>query len=256
MIKVERDTDAKRINAILNHPVVRPDVDEVPEGPLDISSIVADPRHVVLMGEYGGCVCMKLLPGVYEVHTQAVPEGRGAWIVEFVRAGADWMFTHTDAFEIVTRVPEDHLGARMLSRAAGMKLEFERPAECRWRGKPQRADIYSYRIQDWAKITTGGYVEAGERFHDFLHEEAARLGVTAQAHPDDPNHNRYVGISLAMLEGGQVYKALNFYNRWALVSRHPIIRLIKELPLTVQFDIGNLVFENGTKRVELMDAAA
>jgi hypothetical protein len=255
MMKIWRETDAKHINEVLNHPIVRPDVDDVPEGVMDISSLVADPRHVLLMGEHGGCFFIKILPGVYEVHTQAVPEGRGAWISQFVLAAGDWMFTRTDAFEIVTRIPEEHLGARALARHAGMKLEFQRPAECLWRGKKQRADIYSFRIQDWA-CKADSFDQPGHDFHEFLHDEARRLGVTAKAHPDDPQHNRYVGIALAMVEGGHVYKALNFYNRWALLSRHPLIRLMKEQPVTIQFDIGNLIFENGTKRVEPLDVAA
>ena len=256
MIKIERQTDAKRINAILNHPVVRPDVYEVPDGPLDIGNIAADLRHVILCGEFGGCVLMKILPGIYECHTQAVPQGRGKWIMDVLGLVLDWMFTKTDAFEIVTRVPQHHHGARRLCESAGGRYEFTRENECRWRGELQDVDIYGIRIQDWA-ANAAAFDQPGREFHDFLHAEAKRLGITTPAHPDDPQHNRYVGIALAMVEAGHIYKALNFYNRWAIVCRHPLVKLVGTAPLTFEFDIGNLVFENGiAKRVDLLERAA
>lgn len=252
---VERHFDAHKINAVLNDPDVRPDIAELPDGLVDVSAGVADTNNVLLMGEHGGCFLIKLMPGVYEVHTQALLSGRGQWIAEFVRAGSDWMFTHTDAYEIITRIPQFHVAARHLARAAGMTKEFTRPKECVWRGERQDADIYSFRIQDWARAAKN-FENRGEQFHDFLHHEADRLGVTETAHENDPNHNQYVGICLAMVECGHHAKAVNFYNRWALASRHPIIKLLSENPVTVRFDIGNLIFEGGEYRVERMDMAA
>jgi hypothetical protein len=254
-VEIQRVFDAEKINAVLNHPSVRPDIAEVMTGPIDVSAGVTDTKNVLLMGEYGGCFCVHVMPGVYEVHTQSLPEGRGRWIADFVRAASDWMFTRTDAYEIVTRIPVKHRAARMLSRYAGMKYEMTRPNECRWRGELQGCDIYSFRIQDWA-INARAFYQSGAEFHDFLHAEAERLGVTEPPHDTDLNHNLYVGICLAMMEAGQVNKALNFYNRWALMVRHPIIQLVSTSPVTVRFDIGNLIFENGARRVELLDMAA
>ena len=252
---IERHTSAALLNTILNDPRVRPDIAEATEGPIDCSVAVGDPSNILLMGEYGGCFFGKVMPGVYEVHTQALPEGRGKWIANFVREAGDWMFTRSDAFEIITRIPEAHIGARQLALHAWMRPEFTRVQETRWRGKLQDCDIYSFRIQDWAS-ESATFDTSGELFHDFLHDEAKRLGVTQAAHEKDANHNRYVGICLEMVNHGQVAKAVNFYNRWAIISRHPIIKLVSENPITVAFDIGNLVFENGAMRVELADMAA
>lgn len=250
-----RHFDASSLNLVVNDPAVRPFIDERLDGPLDFSAGVANRNNVLLMGEHGGTFFIRLLPGIYEVHTFALPAGRGKWIAAFVRATAEWMFTKTEAFEITTRIPCDHVAARRLALTTGMKFEFSRPNECRWQGKLQDVDVHSFRIQDWAP--TACQLDAkGRDFHEFLHEEAKRLGITTPPHGDDPNHNRYVGIALAMVDGGQALKAVSFYNRWALSCRHPTIALMSTNPITVRFDIGNLIFENGTKRVEKLDMAA
>lgn len=253
---ITRHFDAGSINAVLNDPAVRPDIAEAPSGYVDISNGVANRNNVLLMGEFGGCFFIKLGYGIYEVHTQALSEGRGKWIAKFVRDAGDWMYTRTDAYEITTRIPKEHVAAKALARHAGMYPEFTRPNEFAWRGKRQDAEIWSYRIQDWAPATDT-FDQAGQVFHDFLHAEAKRLGITSPAHDDDPNHNRYVGICLALAKNGLAQKGISFYNRWALLSRHPIISLVKQSPLTVRFDIGNLVFsDDGAIRVELVDMAA
>src|SRR5262249_35249516 len=160
----------------------------------------ANTENVLLVGEHGGTFCLKLMPGVYEVHTQALPSGRGKWIYDFVKAGSEYMFTHTDAFEIVTRVPAGHIAARRLASTAGMWQEFVRRNECLWRGEKQDVELLSFRIQDWAARQHPKLEAKGREFHDFLHDEAKRIGITKQAHEDDPNHNKYVGITLAMME--------------------------------------------------------
>lgn len=255
MIEVIRSFDASFINEVLNDPDVRPDVAEQSAGRIDISKAVADTDNVLLIGEHGGTFLFKLMPGLYEVHTQVKAGGRGAWIVDFVRAGARWMFTHTDCFEIVTRVPINHHAARSLTLMAGMRREFTRHDECYWRGDKQDVEAYSWRIQDWI-VKTPELEERGEAFHEFLHSEAKRLGIADQPHPNDPQHNRYVGAALEMLQGDQLAKAINFYNRWALMARHPIITLQSVKPVTVRFDIGDLIVENGAMRVVPMDKAA
>lgn len=241
---VWREHTAERLNAVVNHPVVRPWVADEAAGVLDMTETVASDNTILLMGEYGGCLCFKMLPGVYEVHTQVVPEGRGQWALDFVRAGAHWMFTHTDAFEILTRVPRGHTAAKALTLAAGMNYEFTRPDGCRFRERVLPVDIYGFRIQDWVNHAQG-LVERGAWFHDRLHAEAARLGIEDKPHGDDENHNRYVGATYDMVAGGQAGKAVTFYNRWALAARHPTIALISREPPVVRFDIGLLAMRGG-----------
>lgn len=245
-----RSFDVARINQILNDPVVRPDVADFGEGALDISASVNNTNNVLLLGEHGGCMFFRMLPGIYEVHTVATLLGRGKWIADFVLKATDWLFTKTDAFEITTRIPIEHRGARNLAMHAGMMPEFVRDGGCVWRGKKQDVEIYSFRLQDWAKRSTA-FEEKGRAFHDFLHREADRLGIIAQPHLDDPSHNSYVGTALEMAESGQAVKSVTYYNRWALCARHPTISLLSESPFAVKMDIGILRIQDGEMRVDL-----
>lgn len=245
-----RSFDADRINEILNDPTVRPDVADLSEGQMDISASVKNENNVLLLGEHGGCMFFQILPGIFEVHTVTNLMGRGRWIANFVLDAGDWMFTKTPCFEIVTRVPTEHQGAKRLAMHAGMMQEFTRDGGCVWRGKKMDVEIYSYRIQDWIKRSTT-FEEKGRVFHDFLHSEADRLGITASAHADDPEHNKYVGAALEMAEWGQVGKAVSFYNRWALAARHPTVSLLSSSPLAIKMDIGILRIQDGKMRVDL-----
>lgn len=238
MIAVERQYTAARINAVLNDPDVRPWVANGEEV-IDLSPRVADKNNILLMGEHGGCMFYPLLPGIYEVHTQVTRKGRGEWTAALTAACAHWMFTRTPCYEIMTRVPHGHIAARAAALAAGMMHEFTRPLECSFRNHLVDVHVFAYRIQDWIG-RAAGVVELGRAFHEMLHAEAARLGLT-DAHDDDDNHNRYVGATVEMIWQGQVHKAINFYNRWALVSRHEPIRLLTLAPVTVQIDHGLVI---------------
>ena len=239
-----REHDARRINAVLNHPVVRPWVADLGAGEIDLTPAVENGNNVLLMGEHGGCFCFCVRPGLYEVHTQVLPAGRGEWALEFVRAGATWMFTHTDAYEIMTRVSHGHFAAKALTLAAGMKYEFTRDEGPSFKGTHPPCDIYSLRMWDWVQ-NAGGLVESGQYLHERIQSEAKRLGITTELHGDDENHNRYAGATLEMVLGGQVPKAVLFYNRWAFAARHPMIALVSEQPPVIRFDIGLMTIRDG-----------
>lgn len=238
-MELVRDSDAGRINAVLNDPRVRPWVADAGEGILDIAPAVANRDNVLLMGEYGGLVFFKRMPSIYEVHTQVLPEGRGKWALEMMRAAAAWMFIRTDCCEIVTRIPQGHIAARAAAMALGMRHEFTREEGCRFRGKDVPVHIHCLRIQDWA-IDAPGLIEQGEWFHRRLGEEARRLGIAEPLHAPDENHNRYVGGAIAMAMHGQPVKATAFYNRWALAARHAPVALVSVNPVVARFDIGLL----------------
>lgn len=246
---IERSFDAERLNAIVNHPDIRPDVADASEGALDLTAIVNDKRNVLVSGEYGSVMYRYVLPCLYEAHTQILPEGRGEWAVEFTKATGEYMFTKTNAFELATRIPQTHAGAKALAVQAGFKYEFTRDDNCKFRGEDVPVDIYSSRLQDWMSKAKG-MKEVGESFHKHLHAEAERLGIGEKPHDNDENHNQYVGACLKMLFGGQLDKALIFYNRWALLSRHAPITLIAQQPPVIKFDIG-LLRMNGNRIEDL-----
>lgn len=247
---VRRELSAERINAVLNHPDVRPDVAPPKAGVIDVSDGVANRNNILLMGEWGGCLFVKMMPGMYEVHTQVLGEGRGAWARDMTEACADWMFSRSDAFEIVTRIPKHHVGARALAMATGMRLEMRIPDATVWREKRQAIDIYGFRIQDWFSNAGQEFEDGGREFHAFMHKEAERLGITEPPHEDLPLHNKYLGIAVEMITHEQVHKAINCFNRSCVLMRRPVVQLLNLDPIAVRFDIGILKYEGGRFSIE------
>lgn len=235
--KIQRSFDAARVNAFLNSEDIRPWIADMAEGKVDVTKHVENRDNVCLLGEHGGTLCFKLMHGIYEVHTFVCEAGRGPWALGMVRAGSRYMFTRTDAYEIVTRVPHSHRAAAALTATAGMRFEMSLPDACRFEGVLSPVNVYSFRIQDW--IAKADAMEAvGRQFHADMIEAARAAGVTAPAHDDDPIHNRYVGAAYEMFRAGQLVKGAEFYNRWAMIARHAPIRLIDDKPPTIKFDIG------------------
>lgn len=251
-VPIYRDTNAARINEIINHPSVRATVADVEDGVLDVSNIVNNELNYVLIGEHGGIIIHCLIPGVYEVHTQILPEGRGPWTLDFLAAVQHYMFTKTDCFEGVTRIPHGHVAAKAAALAVGMTPEFQRPA-CRFKGRIVPVDVYSIDIMKWAS-TSPFLEEIGREFHDAMQSQWEKNGGTEQVHDDDPNHNRYVGAALEMARGNQVLKAVSFYNRWARVSRHSGVQIVQAEPTVVEFDIGYLTVQNGQLHMAMKNA--
>ena len=81
---LERSFDTARINEVINHPSVRPYV-----GPgdsfADVTPLVEDTDNWFLIGEHGGFGLTQTTPGVHEIHTFILPEGRGAWARDAAR---------------------------------------------------------------------------------------------------------------------------------------------------------------------------
>lgn len=239
---IERHTTAAWLNTVINHAAVRPWVAPGDER-IDLTEAVSDARNILLMGEHGGCLFIEIGPGIYEVHTQVLPAGRGAWTRALSEACAHYLFTRTPAYEIVTRVPEGHVAAKAGALAQGFRHEFTREKEYLFRGALADIHIYGLRIQDWA-ARAPGMVEDGQWLHRRMYEEMARLGIDEPTHADDENHNRYAGVTLAMARGGQLVKAVLFYNRWVSLARHfrdgkpAHIALVSTDPPVIRFDLG------------------
>lgn len=231
---IKRRYDATFLNKVLNHPAVYPMVKGNAEGPIDASAIAADPANILLCGEQGAIVFVCHQGGLYEAHTQVLPDGRGAWSLRFVRAALHWLFTHTSAVEVVTRCPHGNIPALALAKRVGGRFQFTNPNGWIIDGKQVPADIYSLTIVDWMRQAPG-LEERGHWFHEVLEAEYRRLGaLNASPHPDDDTHDRYVGMACEMILGGMPHKAAAFYNRWAVMAGYAPISIIKEThPVTV-----------------------
>jgi hypothetical protein len=254
-----RETDATRLNAVVNDPAVRPFVDELGAGVLDLSVQVANPANVLLMGEHGGCLFFGIGPGVMEVHTVALKSGRGAWVRDFVRAVVHWMFTRTGAYEIVTRIPSRHFGAIRAAEWAGMRYEYRLSEAVRFCGKVDDILVYALRVQDWV-LRAPLIEDVGREFHDGLTAWAKTQGIAERPHGDLPAHNRFVGAALEMVRSGQAVKGVLLYNLSAAVMRKPRVTLmfpVGEVP-EIMIDIGLIrVYRNGVAFLrEARDVAA
>jgi hypothetical protein len=240
---IQRATDAKFLNYVANHPAVRPDVADAAEGVLDLSVRIDD--ALVLTGEHGAFIVFRYGVGTYECHSLFLPDGRGEWGREFAEAGLEYMFCATDCIDLLTRVPQGHVGAKALARICGFEPEFTTPAECLFRGQRVPCAIRSLSLQRWA-TRAPGMAERGAKFHDWLNTS----NLAGEPHAKDPDHNRVVGITIAMFKAGQPSKATAFYNRWATAARHEPIRLLSHAPPQISFDAGVLTLENGEIRLE------
>lgn len=240
-VTVERASNAAFLNRVANHPAVRSDIADVAEGVLDLSARIDD--AIVLQGEYGCFVVFRYGVGTYECHSLFLPDGRGQWGADFARSALEWMFTATDCIDLLTRIPQGHIGAKTLAKMMGFEPEFT--AECVFRGQRVPCAIRSLSLQRWA-TRAAGMAEAGAKFHDWLNAS----DLHGEPHPPDPDHNRVVGITMAMFKAGQPDKATAFYNRWAIAARHECIRLLSRDPPQISFDAGVLTLENGHIRLE------
>jgi hypothetical protein len=118
-VLLTRCFDADRINALANHPAIRPGVGGEPDAPLDLSALVADGNHYFLTGEHGGFAYVWTAPRVYEVHTFIVPAGRGGWAA---RAATESLSVMRPAADMVwTRVAPDAPHVAAFARRAGFQ---------------------------------------------------------------------------------------------------------------------------------------
>jgi hypothetical protein len=232
LTKIGRERHAVRLNRIVNDPAVYPWVCGEHTGPLDMTEAVADPNNVLLMGQHGGILFIQLQPGLYESHTQVLKEGRGEWALSMVRACLHWMFTRTDAFEIMTKCPKGNLGARALAKAIGGAYEFTNKNGWFMNGKVIPADIYSLNIQQWMRDAPG-LEERGHWFHERLTREYGKLGRQEAPHEDDATHDRYVGAACEMFLGNQAAKSCILYNRWARMAGYAPMELLSMKPVAV-----------------------
>ncbi len=245
MLEVQKD--AKKLNAIVNHPDVHPWVAGNAEA-LDFTEAIASEDVICLLAKHGGVMFHRHQPGLFEAHTQVLPAGRGAWGLDCVEACLNFMFSRTDAMEIMTRCPKGNLPAKALARAIGGTHEFTNPNGWIKDGIPVSADIYKLSVTDWMRRAPG-LQERGHWFHERLEEELKAFEHPAPQHADDATHDRYVGAACEMFFGGQPEKACVLYNRWACMAGYLPIEVMSTDPLAVDIRSALLVMRDGDFKV-------
>jgi hypothetical protein len=240
---IARSFDAAYFNDLANDPQIRPFIGEE-EGVLDLTGAVENRANVCIAADQGGWILIQLLPGAYELHTLFRPKGRGKRFFLAAREAIRWLFTYTDALEIVTKCPEDNPGARMAAILAGFRERFRR--EHAWRGSVA-VSYQALTIDDWF-IRDAECWALGDKLHRDL--EAAKLaaGWEIPQHPGDDAHNYAVGAAALMFLAGQPDKAVGFYNRWAVFAGYaPIVALGPAM-----LDIRDAIVENVGGKIRML----
>jgi hypothetical protein len=221
------------------------------DGALDLTAAVHDPRNVLLSSQHGCLIFARLSPGIYEVHSAVLPEGRGRWAADFARACLHWMFTRTDALEIVTKCPRGNLAARTLALHVGMKPAFVVPDAWEIKGRKVDCEIMSLPLQSWL-VTAPGLVERG----DWVAAQMASSNVRLTAR-DDQEARRQVGLAFEMFLSGQIHKGVVFLGRWARMAGYGTAEVVSERPAALAFPGATVVMQdNGAFYLMGVDASA
>lgn len=223
-----RTMDATFINEVANHPEVRPFLGG--EGPLDFTLFAQTPQNLVIEADGGGWLLQPVWPGVYELHTLFLPIGRGKAFFAQIKEMFRFVFTTTDATEIVTKCPDNNPAARMAATLVGFRERFRR--ENAWESGVG-ISYMALTIDDWALRDTEA-IKAGEEFHDVLEAAKVAKGSDRPIHDDDQTHDRFAGAAWLILNAGQPDKAVAFYNRWAIFAGYATIAHVGHGAVDVQ----------------------
>lgn len=234
-MRVERHTDAEFLNRVANDPSVAPMIRGYQPGPLNFSDMAKDENIFILAGEYGALVFHRHQFGLFEVHSQVLKEGRGAWALEFAWACLSWMFCRTEAMEILTRCPKGNLPALALAKRVGMRKSFINPQGWVKDLDPIPADIMWLSVHDWLQGAPE-LEDQGMWFRARLDSDFKRHGWTKEW-PNVPAFTRYAGATFEMCAGGQADKAVLLFNRFAVMADCAPVQIINYDPLTI--DIGD-----------------
>jgi hypothetical protein len=247
---IRRTLDGTYLTQVANHQTVRPSIGFLEAGELDFRAFAADPANYVIEADHGGWLLEAKGPGVYEIHSLFLPEGRGKSVFVNARLMLRWMFTRTDAVEIWTRCPDDNPAARMLALKNGFREVFRREAV--WNTGTEFECGVSYQsltIDGWAQRDAEA-LKAGRAFHDALEAAKKAAGSELPIHPDDEAHDRAAGAAWLMVNEGQTLKGAQFYSRWATFAGYVPIQAVGHQ--TVDIADGVVEVSGGETRVLLL----
>ncbi|KAA3504596.1 hypothetical protein DXM27_05120 [Rhizobium rhizogenes] len=219
-LSIRREFSAGRINAVINHPDVRPYVGFADQGPVDLSEAVAHPLNFLLMGEGGGFFLHSRGNGVYEVHSQFLPDHRGRNVVRCLRDAAHWMFTRTDCVEIVTRVPDGNVAADALTRLAGFSLLYRLDGQQAQSGCKGGVKFYRWDVLSW--IASAPRIEC-------IGSDVASQAFGASA----SILSRHTGALIAMASHGHAGKGAALFNSFARLAGFAQSNVISASPVVI-----------------------
>ena len=184
--------------------------------------------------------------GRYEMHSLFSSPRPRQWSIRSMRDALAYMFTSTPCVELVTKVPIDNPAAQGLARIAGFTKRFDGTRE--WSNDVEKQfGFYSLSLESWALASRDALL-MGQWFHRAL--EAMRTSSQSHAHPEDAANDRMVGVTIAMLRSGLLWKAASSYNRWAAWAGCSAVTVLSESPVVVEFD--QIRIEIMSNRIEVL----
>lgn len=146
-VVVWRSADAERANVIANDPSVLPGVSlGLPS--VDLSTLIANPRNIFMLGEHGGAIFVWSGPGIYDAHDFFLPSGRGAWAKAASKLMLNSMFDQWGAEMIWAQTPVENRACRMFNRMLGFKSEGREAAILIPGHAPREVEIFVMRKGD------------------------------------------------------------------------------------------------------------
>lgn len=121
MEHVQLSRDAELLNRVMNDPSVFPWISLGHKESVDCSMLLSDDRNYFFANEHGGFLVLDTGGGIYEIHTQFLPEGRGRPAILGAHEGMAFMFTQTSCVALKTFCPFNNRAATKLAKLAGMK---------------------------------------------------------------------------------------------------------------------------------------
>lgn len=113
-----RSHSHKLVDAILNHPDVRPTINKGDER-ISCRRHIDDPRNIFLVNSYGFAFFKYLDEGFYDLHTGFIATGRGATAFNSLRSALESVFTDHGGQKIAAAIPLQLRPARIMCRMLG-----------------------------------------------------------------------------------------------------------------------------------------
>lgn len=117
---IQRHFDANFLNALANHPAIRPSCGGDGRSPLDFAAFASNPKNHAIVWAHGAFLFHWSAPQTYEVHIMVLPEGRGKDAYRMAEAGIAYI-TQIGAERLWARVAADNHALRHYTSSAGFE---------------------------------------------------------------------------------------------------------------------------------------
>lgn len=222
-----RELTAERLNEVANSPEVRGLLGIEGDDPVDLTDVVRDRSHYVLMHEHGGVVFLAHEPGLYEGHALFREAGRESALTT-IRLAVWWMFTKSDMVALWMKVAKERKDVLGVARSLHARKNYDRG----------NVASYSLNLYDWV-WQDEGLEERGRK-------AAAVLGLEVE-----PPEAKLLAYAIDCVRGGQALKGISVFNRAA--------RFIPWWPLEVlpggAFRLKDIEFTLGDTSIEVIEGS-